>query len=220
MTAAEVLTLAKARGVTIRLDGAELELTADRKPDADLLDAIAGCKVEIFAFLHPDAIRCRLEAEAEVLRAPRPPDVTDAHWAAALRGLRAFIAAGHGAEALRLGWPKDKLYAVPPLWSRVDLCGAGLLIGDREVIGITPNEIRIKTDSGASLALYRKPAGDYGLAYHARIKSLGDDGLKEEPRLRALEAVVNLYRNHHPDADIDTAKAAVLAAIAKAKEKV
>jgi hypothetical protein len=218
MTAAEVLTLAKARGVTIRLDGAELELTADRKPDADLLDAIAGCKVEISAFLHPDAIRCRLEAEAEVLRAPRPPDVTDAHWAAALRGLRAFIAAGHGAEALRLGWPKDKLYAVPPLWSRVDLCGAGLLIGDREVIGITPNEIRIKTDSGASLAFYRKPEVDYALAYRSRIKSLGDDGLIEEHQLRALEATVGLFRSNNPGASIDEAKTAVLAAIKSTNE--
>ena len=85
MTVAEVLALAQARGVTIRLDGAELELTADRKPDSDLLDAIAGCKAEIVAFLHPDAVRRRLEAEAGVLRAPRPPDVTDAPWKAAMR---------------------------------------------------------------------------------------------------------------------------------------
>ena len=42
----------------------------------------------------------------------------------------------------------------------------------------------------------------------------------EEVRLRAVEAVVDLYRNHHPSADVDTAKAAVLAAIVKAKEKV
>ena len=219
MTAAEVLALAKAHGVTIRLDGAELELTADRKPDSDLLDAIAGCKAEIIAFLHPDAVRRRLEAEAEVLRAPRPPDVTDAHWAAALRGLRAFIAAGHGDEAERLGWPRDELYAVPPLWSRVDLCGAALLIGDREVIGITSTEIRIKTASGATLAFYRKPAG----RLRRRLPCAHQDGrrrrLKEEVQLRALEATVNLFRANNPGASIDEAKAAVLAAIASKAER-
>ena len=42
---------------------------------------------------------------------------------------------------------------------------------------------------------------------------VGEDASKEEFQLRALEAVVNLYRSHHPNADVDTAKAAVLAAI-------
>jgi hypothetical protein len=217
MIAAEALALAKAHGVTIRLDGAELELTADRKPDADLLDAIAGCKADISAFLHPDAVRRRLEAEAEVLRAPRPPDVTDVHWAAALRGLRAFLAAGHGDEAERLGWPKAELYAVPPLWSRVDLCGAGLLIGDREVIGITSSEIRIKTSSGATLAFYRRPQVDYAVAYRARLKLVGEDAGRAEFQLRALEATVGLYLSNNPDADIDTASAAVRAAIMAAE---
>ena len=219
MTAAEVLALAKAHGVTIKLDGAELELTADRKPGADLLDAIAGCKAEIITFLHPDAVRRRLEAEAEVLRAARPPDVSDVHWEVAKRGLRAFIAAGHGDEAERLGWPRDELYRVPELWSQISLCGAGLLIGDREVIGITSAEIRIKTASGATLVFYRKPQVDYGLAYRERIRGLGDDALNEEPRLRGLEAVVNLYRANNPGISIDQAKTEVLAAINSMKEK-
>ena len=188
MTGAEILALARAHGVTIRLDGAELELTADRKPDADLLEAIAGCKAGLLAFLHPDAVRRRLETEAEVLRAPRPPDVTEAHWEVALRGLRSFLANGHGDEAERLGWLKDELYAVPAVWSRVDLCGAALLIGDREVIGITPNEIRIRTASGSTLAFYRKPQVDYALAYRARIKMAGEDASKQEVQLRAVEA--------------------------------
>ena len=84
------------------------------------------------------------------------------------------------------------------------------------MIGITPNEIRIKTASGSTLAFYRRPTIDCAFAYRSRIKQLGDDGLKEEPRLRALEAVVNLYRSHHPSIDVDTAKAAVLAAIKEA----
>ena len=57
---------------------------------------------------------------------------------------------------------------------------------------------------------------DYGSVFRERIKSIGEDALKEEPRLRALEAVVNLYRANHPEVDVDTAKAAVLAAIKQA----
>ena len=163
-----------------------------------------------------DLARKRHQPFLRSIEAARPPDLRGADWQAAIDGLWVFLAAGHGAEAERLSWPRDELYAVPPLWCRVDLCGAALLIGDREVVGITSSEIRIKTPSGATLAFYRKPAVDYGLAYRARIKQLGDDGHKEEFQLRALEAVVNLYRSHHPSADVDTAKAAVLAAIKQA----
>ena len=102
----------------------------------------------------------------------RPPDVDEERWRAALRGLRKLIADGYGAEAERLGWPRDELYRVPPLWSRVDLCGVALLIGDREVANITPTEIRIKTASGATLAFYRKPDVDYRVAYEAHLKAI------------------------------------------------
>lgn len=54
MTAAEVLALAKVRRVTIRPDGDDLDLAADREPDPDLLDAIAVCKAEILAKLHKE----------------------------------------------------------------------------------------------------------------------------------------------------------------------
>jgi hypothetical protein len=131
----------------------------------------------------------------------RPPDVRDSDWEAAL-------AAGHAAEALRLGWPEDELFRVPKLWSQ-NFCGAALLIGDREVTEITASRIGIKTSSGAPQGFYRKPQVDYGVAHRARIKSLGDDGLKEEFQLRALEHTVNLYLANHPGAGIDAANAAV-----------
>jgi hypothetical protein len=54
LTAAEVLALAKAHGVTILPDGDGLELAADREPDAELLDAIAECKAEILAKLREE----------------------------------------------------------------------------------------------------------------------------------------------------------------------
>lgn len=88
------------------------------------------------------------------------------------------------------------------------MCGVALAIGDREAIGITPNEIRIKTASDATLALYRKPEIDYRVAYEAHLKSTS-----EEAHLRALERTFFLFRSNNPNASVDDAKAAVLAAI-------
>ena len=77
----------------------------------------------------------------------------------AVNGMRSFLDLGHGAEAERLGWPHDELFRVPPVWARVDLCGAALLIGDREVVDITATEIRIKTASGATTAFLSQAKG-------------------------------------------------------------
>jgi hypothetical protein len=57
MTAAEVLALARARGVTILLDGDDLDVIADREPDPNLLAAIADCKAEIRAKLRDERHR-------------------------------------------------------------------------------------------------------------------------------------------------------------------
>jgi hypothetical protein len=80
-------------------------------------------------------------------------------------------------------------------------------------LGPLTNEARTPAERAR---IYREPQIDYALVFRERIKQLGDDGLKEEPRLRAFEATVNLFRANHPDSDIDTAKAAVLAAIKEA----
>jgi hypothetical protein len=144
-------------GVSVRWRDGKAVFKAAAAPPADIVTLIDARKAEVSAFLHPEAVQCRLDAEAEVLRAQQPPDVTAPQWEAALRGLRSFIELGHADEALRLGWPRDELYAVPPLWSRVDLCGAALAVGDREIVNITSTEIRIKTASGATLGIYRRP---------------------------------------------------------------
>jgi hypothetical protein len=77
--------------------------------------------------------------------ATRPPDLSNAQWQAALRGLQTFVAGGWGDQAEALGWTRDELYRAPELWARADLCGAALLVGANEVIAVTPTEIRIKT---------------------------------------------------------------------------
>jgi hypothetical protein len=150
----------------------------------------------------------------------RPHDVNDAGWDVAMRGLRTFLATGYGDEAERLGCTEDELYAVPPLRARVDLCGAGLLIGDCAVVEVTPAAIRIKTASGAIQGFYRKPQIDYRLIYETRRTLLLRDVNDDEAHCRAFEHAVSVFRDNHSNASLEDAKAAVLAAIARAKETV
>jgi hypothetical protein len=207
-----VLSQLAQAGISIGWRDGKAVFSAPTEPPSETVALIDSRKGEISAFLRPDVVQRRFEAETDLLQAPRPPDVNDSAWQAALRGLKAFIANGHGDEALRLGWPRDELYAVPPIWSRVDLCGVGLLIGDGVVVEITSTRIGVRTSSDAPQAFYKRPEFDIALAYSARIKSIGLDAAKEEPRLRAVEAVVLSYQAHHR-CDFETAKAKVLAAI-------
>ena len=99
------------------------------------------------------------------------------------------------------------------MWSQIHLCGCALLIGDHEVVGITSSEIWIKTASGGTLAFYRKPVVDYRVAYEAHLKAICGNypGDSEEPRLRAVERTVGLFRSNNPNASLEDAKRAVLA---------
>jgi hypothetical protein len=149
--------------------------------------------------------------------AKRPPDVSDARWQAALAGLQQFLAGGWGEKAERLGWPRDELFAVPKLWSQIQLTGVALLIADNEVTEVTPGEIRIRTASGAVQTFRRQPEPDWNRVYIERLTLSGLDAGSEEPRLRAIEYAVAEYRKHH-GVDLEAAKRAVRAAIT-AKEK-
>jgi hypothetical protein len=142
----------------------------------------------------------------------KPPDATQ--WGVAIRGLRVFIATGGADKALGLGWSHDELFAVPPLWANAAACGAGLLIGDREVVAVTAEAIRIKTASGATLSLYRCPQPDLALVYRERLKALRGLG-GDEPHFRAFDYAVSFCREHS-GCDLEQAKATVRAAIAKA----
>jgi hypothetical protein len=142
----------------------------------------------------------------------RPHDVNDAQWDVSMRGLRTFLATGKADEALRLGWPHDELFGVLPFWASVDLYGVGLLIGDREVVEVTPAEIRIKTASGATQRFFPRPEPDLALVYRERLKLFGLDAGSEEVQLRAFEHTVRFCRDHL-NCDFETAKAAMLSAI-------
>jgi hypothetical protein len=147
----------------------------------------------------------------------RPDDANDAQWDVAMRGLRTFLATGGADEALRLGWTKDELFRVPSLWARGDLCGVGLLIGDREVVEVTSAEIRIKTASGATLAFYRRPEPDLALVYRERVKLLRRDVDEAEARARAYDFAVAFHQGHY-GSDLPTAKSAALAAVEEAAQ--
>jgi hypothetical protein len=146
--------------------------------------------------------------------AKRPPDITDDRWQAALTGLQAFVAGGWADQAEAAGWTRDELFAAPPLWSRVDLCGAALLLGDREVISVTPTEIRIKATGGATQAFYRRPAVDFALMFDSHRKKLEGGVNPEEARLRAREWAVREYQRLN-NVGLEDAKRAVDSIIAE-----
>jgi hypothetical protein len=187
---------------------------AAARPPAEVIALIEARKAEISAFLHPESVKRRLDAEAEAIGAKRPVDTTDERWEEALRGLMRFRADGHGAAAERAGWSRDELYASPPLWARIDLCGAALLIGDREVIEVSAEAIRIRTASGAVLSLYRRPGVDYGLAYATRRRELARHFAGDEPHFRAFDHAVGLCRQRE-NCGLEEAKTRVRAAIAR-----
>jgi hypothetical protein len=95
------------------------------------------------------------EAAMVALSRARPEDCSDARWAGAMHGLKRFVDVGWSDKAALLGWTAVELYRVPPLWSRIDLTGAALLIGDRRVIAVTEDSIVIEPPSGASLKFRR-----------------------------------------------------------------
>jgi hypothetical protein len=96
----------------------------------------------------------REAGEAALLSNP-PPDCREDRWAMALRGLHRFIAEGWADRAALMDWTRAELYRVPTLWSRVDLAGAALLIGDRRVIAVTESNIVLEASEKSRLKFRR-----------------------------------------------------------------
>jgi hypothetical protein len=152
MSALTALAAAKAAGVKLTLDGDGIILNATVPPlPADLVDILKAVKPDLMRILE------WREAARATLAAGPPPDclgrlgppgdfgVRRLVWDVAIDGLRRFAAAGWADKACLMGWTKEELYRVPPLWARIDLCGAALLIGNRRVIAITSDNIIIET---------------------------------------------------------------------------
>lgn len=146
--ALKALAAAKTAGVKITLDGDGLILEANPLPS----DIVALLKT-----VKPDLLRVLAgrEAAKAALRTAAPPDCLPQRWVAAQEGLRRFARDGWCDQASLLGWTADELYRVPPLWTRVDLTGAALLIADRRVVAVTETSIAVETLSGSQLKFRR-----------------------------------------------------------------
>jgi hypothetical protein len=146
--ALEAIAAAKSAGVRITLDGDGLILEADPLPP----DIVA-----LLRTVKPDLLRVLASREAAraALNAAAPPDCLPQRWVAAQESLRRFVRDGWCDQAALLGWTTDELYRVPPLWSRVDLTGAALLIGERRIVALTEASIVIETLSGSRLKFRR-----------------------------------------------------------------
>jgi hypothetical protein len=162
MSALEALDRAKKAGVTLTLDGDAFVAEVARPPLP--ADIVALLRAEKPGIMHVLEMR---EAAKAALAADPPPDCEDRFgppgdygirqplWDIVLSGLHRFIGQGWADQCALLGWTKDELYRVPPLWARVDLTGAGLMIGDRKVLAVTADHIVTTTQTGSTLR-YRK----------------------------------------------------------------
>ena len=148
MSAVEALAVASAAGIRITLDGDGLILEAPKLPP-DVISLLKSVKPDVLLVL-----AARGAAQA-VLSAPAPADCTDDRWREATRGLDRFVAEGWGDKAALLGWTPEELYRIPPLWSRIDLTGAALLIGYRRVTAVTADNIVIESRPGSQLRFRR-----------------------------------------------------------------
>ena len=148
--ALRALAAANAAGVTVIPDGDGLIL--DPMPAADLVAELRAVKPELLRVLAG-----RLAARAIINTAEPPPDCSEQRWVVARRGLKRFLDEGWGDQSTLLGWTLEELYAVPPVWPRVQLCGAALLIADRRVVAVTEQTITTVGVTGSHLKFYRAP---------------------------------------------------------------
>jgi hypothetical protein len=146
--ALEALAAAESAGVKVTLDGDGLILEADPLPP-DIVARLRTVKADLLRVL------TSREAAQAALNAAAPPDCLPQRWVAAQESLRRFVRDGWCDQAALLGWTADELYRVPPLWSRVDLTGAALLVGERRIVALTEASIVIETLSGSRLKFRR-----------------------------------------------------------------
>jgi hypothetical protein len=150
MSAFAALAAAKQAGIRLTLDGDGIVIETKTPPlPADVVALLKAAKPDLMRILE-----WREAAKATLSSGP-PPGCREADWTEALRGLHRFIAEGWADQAALMGWTKEELYRVPPVWARVDLTGAALLITDRRVIAVTEDSIAIKARSGSTLRFRR-----------------------------------------------------------------
>ena len=157
--ALEALAAAEAAGVTITLDGDGLILEANPAPSRPSSLCSRGLSPSSCASWRAGRpLSAAFEAQP-------PSDCSEPRWAMAQYGLQHFVKDGWGDPAALMGWTTEELYRVPPVWSRVDLTGAALLIGDRKVVAVTEASIAIETRSGIASQVSPDRAGAYRMNF-------------------------------------------------------
>jgi hypothetical protein len=149
VSALEALNTASTAGVRVKLQGGRIMIGYRQEPPEAVVDLLRANESALLMIL------TAREAAMDALGAKPPSGCSDARWAEAMRGLKRFVDAGWSDKASLLGWTAVELYRVPLLWSRIDLAGTALLIGDRKVIAVTEHSIVIETPSGTPLKFRR-----------------------------------------------------------------
>jgi hypothetical protein len=173
MSALEAYHEARKAGVEISRSTPD-QLHIRVKPPLVLKEVVASLRPYKDAILRIEQFR---EAARTAYATQMPPDCTAERWQFAKHGLKSFITEGWGdGAALARTWTIAELYAVPPLWARIDLTGVALLINDpvlslmqkygrefgekvglNKVVEFTPTKIVIKCFSGVKLKFRRAP---------------------------------------------------------------
>jgi hypothetical protein len=149
VSALEALDAAGSAGVRVKLQGGRLMIGCRREPPETVVNLLRANESALFLILSAR------ELATATFTAEQPEDCSEVRWAEAMRGARRFVDEGWSDKAALLGWTAIELFRLPPLWSRVDLAGAALLIGERRVIAVTEASIVIETPSGAQLKFRR-----------------------------------------------------------------
>jgi hypothetical protein len=95
-------------------------------------------------------------AQAERIRAyPCPDGFSPSRWPRVQDGAARF-AEEWGARALALGWTEGELFALAEPFARKDIQGAAWFVGSATVAAVTVDAITLRTESGATLRIYRR----------------------------------------------------------------
>jgi hypothetical protein len=84
-----------------------------------------------------------------------PADEPPARFERARQGALRF-AAERAAEAMRLGWTHDELFALTEPFANLSRQGAAWFIRDSTVVAVSAAAITIRSASGATTHIYRK----------------------------------------------------------------
>jgi hypothetical protein len=149
MTAAEAIALTQKHGVRLSREGDFIRWRSRGNLPPEVLAALRAVK--------PDLLRILIgrETAKAAFNSGPPLNCPEQGWAEARRGIEHFVRDGWADQAALLEWTPEELYRAPPVWGRVDLTGAALLIGDRRVAAVTEASITITSSSGSRLKFRR-----------------------------------------------------------------